>query len=72
MKMGIGMSLFILIISRLEKKELRDFFQLKTNAQDEELLIEMINQADKNNDGIISVGEFRNVMEGFYEKLIDE
>jgi Ca2+-binding EF-hand superfamily protein len=51
---------------------LRSFFQLESNPEDEDLLERMINQADKNNDGIISVDEFKNVMNGFYHKLIEK
>jgi len=56
----------------LEKEELKAFFQLGMEPEDEELVDIMINEADLNKDGIISCKEFQMVMNVFTKKLAEE
>lgn len=56
----------------IEKKELRDFFQLGQSFEDEELLESMIGEADTNNDNLISLDEFKKIVSAFYDNLIDK
>lgn len=53
----------------IEKKELREFFQLGMTIEDEELVQTMIGEADEDNDNMISIKEFKNIINAFYDNL---
>ena len=59
-----------LIRSHLEISELKHFFQLGFEKEDQELAELMIKEADLNKDGIISIKEFQLVMNIFGKKII--
>jgi Ca2+-binding EF-hand superfamily protein len=53
----------------IEKKELRQFFQLGMSEEDEELIQNMIDEADEDKDDMISLKEFKNIINSFYDNL---
>lgn len=57
------------VIRYIEKKELKEFFQLGANIDDEYLLNQMVKEADSDSDGLISIKEFKNIISAFYDKL---
>lgn len=56
----------------LEKEELKAFFQLGMCPEDEELVNIMIDEADLNNDGIISCKEFKMIMNVYTQNLVKD
>ena len=67
MKMGMGKIEFN--YRCLEKDELKNFFQMGMEPEDEELVNLMIDEADLNKDGIISVKEFQLLMNTYVQNL---
>lgn len=57
------------MIRYIEKSELKEFFQLGSDSGDESLLEEMIREADQNQDNLISIAEFKNIISVFYDNL---
>lgn len=48
---------------------MREFFQLGFSKKDAALVDQMMKEADQNNDNMISIAEFKNILNFFYTKL---
>lgn len=53
----------------LEKEDLKNFFQIGMEPEDEELLNLMMDEADLNKDGVISLKEFQLLMNTYVQNL---
>ena len=54
----------------IEKRELREFFNLGFDEEDESLVKSMISEGDKDKDNVISFDEFKEIIDKLYHILI--
>lgn len=54
----------------IEKRELREFFNLGFDEEDESIVKSMISEGDKDKDNVISFDEFKEIIDKLYHKLI--